>query len=381
VGRAPLRLRLVQAGAVLAAAGAAHAWRNARLLAVCDPAPAPCTEAVVVCVPARDEQATIARLVGDLRAQVGVAELVVHILDDASTDGTAHAATVAAGADRRVTVHRSHSRPPPGWLGKSAACQALADIAWGARVPPQVLVFVDADVRLAPHALAAGVQLLRERRLALLSPWPAQVARTPAERLLQPLQQWSWLVTLPLGVAERSGRASLAAANGQLLVLDAAAYRGVGGHTAVAGEVLEDIALARVLRRAGHRTAPADGSTIASCRMYPSAAALRAGYGKSLWAAFGSPAGSVAVALALAIVYVLPAVGALAGSGRTRAWGAAGWAAGVASRVISARAAGTRVWPDAAAHPVSILALLTLIGDSHRAHRRGTISWKGRQLP
>lgn len=368
---------LVRAGALLAVIGAVHARVNARLLRRPCTAPPATEELVVVCVPARNEERTVGHLLDDLRAQVGVSRLRVLVLDDDSRDRTA---SVARGAGVGAEVHSSQGPPPDGWLGKTAACAQLAELAW-ADGAPDVLVFVDADVRLAPHALAASVQLLRRHRLALVSPWPTQVAGTVAERLVQPLQQWSWLTTLPLRVAERSRRPSLAAANGQLLVLDAGAYRAVGGHSAVAGEVVEDVALARVLRRAGHQTAPADGSALASCRMYNGAREVRDGYGKSLWTAFGSPAGAVVVLGLLGLAHVLPAAAALTGSGRARAWGALGWAAGADSRATAARTAGTPVWPDSAAHPLSVLALAALTVHSHRAHRRGRLVWKGRQLP
>lgn len=360
-----------------AVALAAQTVVNAALLLRPVADPPPCNERVIVGVPARDEAAHVGNLVADLRAQRGVPGLEVHVVDDGSTDGTTDVARAAAGGDPRVHLHHAPP-PPPGWLGKPAAVQELTRIAAARRAA--VLVLVDADVRLEPHAVAASVHLLRAHGLALLSPWPTQLAVGAVERLVQPLQQWTWLATLPLAWAQRSTRPSLAAANGQLLVLDAAAHAGVGGHRLVAHEVVEDVALARVLRRAGHHTAVADGSGLARCRMYTGAAQLRAGYGKSLWTALGSPAATVAVLAGLGVVFVLPPAAAVLGRGRTRAWGAVGLLGGVASRVVAARVARTPAWPDALAHPVSVLALIALVADSARGHRRGTLSWKGRRL-
>src|SRR5204862_6903746 len=167
---------------------------------------------------------------------------------------------------------------PPGWLGKPHACHQLAQLATG-----EVLVFVDADVVLSPDAVAAAVGLLAG--FDLVSPYPRLVARTWSERLIQPLLPWSWLTFLPLRLMERSRRPSLAAAGGQFLVVDRAAYHRAGGHTAVRDRVLEDVELARAVKRAGGRIALADGSRLASCRMYRSWPELRDGYAKSLWAA------------------------------------------------------------------------------------------------
>ena len=92
---------------------------------------------------------------------------------------------------------------------------------------------------------------------------------------------------------ERSSRPSLAANGGQLFAVRADAYARAGGHKAVRTEILEDIELSRQVKRTGGRIALADGSRLASCRMYDSWHGLVEGYSKSLWASFGSPVASV----------------------------------------------------------------------------------------
>ena len=205
---------------------------------------------------------------------------------------------------------------------------------------------------------------------------PRQDAVTLGERLVQPLVQWSWLTTLPLRLAERSRRPSLSAAIGQFVLVRRAALERAGGFAAVRGAVLDDLALVRAVKTAGGRGGVVDGSALARCRMYDGWPELRDGYGKSLWAAFGSPAGAITVTGALVVVYVLPPLAALRGS-RT---GLLGYAAGVVSRVVTARATGGRAWPDALGHPVSVLAFAHLTGRSLWLHRRGRLSWKGRPV-
>ncbi len=366
---------VVALGSALAALGAVHAAVNARLLRRPSDDPPTTRRRVAVLVPARDEAPRIPLLLADLLAQRGVPALTVTVLDDASRDGTAEAATHSAGGDPRITVVRSQHEPPPGWLGKPAACHRLAGLAPS---DADVLAFVDADVRLAPHAVAAAVDLLDRCGLDLVCPWPRQVTCSPAERIVQPLLQWSWLTSVPLRLAERSARPSLAAANGQFLVVRRAAYEAAGGHGSVAGEVLEDIALLRAVKRAGGRGGPAEGSTLAHCRMYDSATELRDGYGKSLWAAFGSPAGAAGVLALFALTYLVPAAAVL--TGRFRGIGLAGYAAGVASRVVTARATGGRSLPDALVHPVSVTAFTALTLESLHRRRHGTLAWKGRTL-
>lgn len=361
---------LTWAGSLGAVALTAHTVANLRALRVPPLEPPPVRERVSVLVPVRDEEHRVGGCLASLLDQVGVPDLEILVLDDQSADGTA--AVVAAVADRDPRVRLLTGDPlPPGWLGKPHACEQLGRAATGS-----VLVFLDADVRLAPQALAATVAVLREHGLDLVSPYPRQLARTPAERLVQPLLQWSWMTTLPLRLAERSPRPSLSAANGQLLAVDAGRYRRAGGHAAVRAEVIEDVALLRAVKRAGGTGGVVDGTAVATCRMYTGWTELRDGYSKSLWAAFPSPAAAAAAVGLLGLCYVVPAAAALGGS----AVGAAGYLAGVTGRYLVAERTGGRSLPDSLAHPASIALFGWLTARSWRLRRSGGLQWKGRAL-
>jgi hypothetical protein len=350
---------------------------NLRRLRTPQPDPPAPAEPVTVLVPARDEGDRIGRCITAVRTALdAVPDGLVLVLDDDSSDGTAEVVRRAAAADARVRL-LTGAPPPPGWLGKPWACQQLADVALESDArggSDGVLVFVDADVHLEAQALVAAVQMLREGGLVMVCPYPRQEAITWAERLVQPLLQWSWLTTLPLDLAERSPRPSLAAANGQLLVIDATAYAAMGGHRQVRAEVLDDLALLRAVKRTGGRGAIADGTSLASCRMYDGWPALRDGYAKSLWSAFGSRRGATAAMGLLGLTYVLPAVAAAGGS----RVGLVGYGAGVAGRALVARRVQGRVAPDALLHPASVLPLAWLTVDSWR--RRTAVQWKGRPV-
>ena len=363
--------RLVRALAALSAAGAVHAVVNLALLRRPPADPLPVRRPVTVVLPVRNEKDHVADCVAAVLDQRGIEDLRLVVVDDGSTDGTAD--VVRAVYDHRLRLLTADP-PPPGWLGKPHAC------ATGAGTPrsdDEVLVFIDADVRLFPDAIAAAVAVLDEHGLDLVSPWPRALAEGPAERLVQPLVPWLWATTLPLRLAERSPRPALAAANGQFLVLTRRGYDRAGGHAAVRGEVLEDIALLRAVKRSGGRGVPIDGSRLAACRMYDGWTAVRDGWTKSLWATVdGAPAKSVAAAAVLTAVFVVPPLAALRGS---RA-GLLGYAAGVLGRVAVAARTGGRVWPDALAHPVSVLVLDLLMARSVLGRRRGTLAWRGRPV-
>ncbi|WP_055476398.1 glycosyltransferase [Gordonia sp. HS-NH1] len=364
---------LVAAGTALSLASLALTLDNARRVRRPVPTDILVPEPLSVLVPMRDEVESAERC---LLAVVEAADrwpgpIRILVLDDGSVDGTDAVLARLAASDDRIHVHRG-TAPPPGWLGKNWACAQLADKAF----PDGIHVFLDADVVVEPHAFTASSALLRNAGLDLVSPYPRQVAVRAGERLVQPLLQWSWLSTLPLGLAERSPRESLSAANGQFLVVDAATYRRAGGHAAVHDVVLEDIALLRAIKAAGGRGVVAEGSDVATCRMYHGWREVRAGYRKSLWSAFGSPGGTLGVTGLLCLMYVFPAAAALFGS----RVGLVGYAAGVASRAVSAQRTGGRAWPDAFGHPLSILVFTGLAVDSTLARQRGVLEWKGRPI-
>ncbi len=368
--------RMVAAGSAIAVSSLALTVDNLRRIRTPDHDAVPAPEPLAVLLPVRDEAVNVVECLTAIRAAADrwPGQVRIYVLDDESADGTASLVADVASLDDRVTL--LHGSPTPaGWLGKPWACHQLASAGLSSEDARGVLIFVDADVRVEPHAFTSSVALMRSAALDLLCPYPRQYVSGVSERLVQPLLQWSWMSTLPLGLAETSSRPSLSAANGQLLVVDADAYRRAGGHGSVRTDVLEDIGILRAVKAVGGRGVVAEGSEVATCRMYNGWDEVRNGYRKSLWAAFGSSAGAAAVTSTLLLAYVVPAAAVVAYRSRV---GLLGYAAGVASRALVARRTGGRVWPDALAHPVSVALFASLTTDSVVSRRRGGLRWKGR---
>ena len=328
------------------------------------------SEPVAILIPARNEALNIEECLASVLSQKHLASFRVFVLDDSSTDETNQIVRTIAAEDNRLTLLRGQELPE-GWTGKNFACWQLAQAAQEF----EFLVFIDADVRLRVDAVARSLNALKKYSWKFISPYPRQLARSWSEWLIQPLLQWSWITTLPLRIAERSLRPQLTAANGQFFALQRNAYFAAGGHKAIHEEVLDDIHLARQMKRNGFRGNVIDGSSIATCRMYRSWRELRDGYSKSLWSAFGSIPGSLLVIIFLISLYIFPVLIALQGL----SWGISLLLFALISRLISAVRSQSSI-TSALMHPIAISILCYLIIRSWWLKRKNRLEWKSRTL-
>ena len=323
------------------------------------------TETIGVIVPMRNEAENVEGLIATLAAQEG--SLHFYLLDDNSEDQTFELLQRFTQTDSRFTVIKGGVLNDK-WIGKTWALQQLFDVS-----SEEILVSIDADVRLSNDAINRAVTALNSARLDFVSPYPRQIAQSFAERLIQPLLQWSWLTTVPLRYAESSGQQSMAIANGQFFVVRRSALAAIGGYQSVKHAVIDDVFLTRELVKNGSSGTVINGSDIAETRMYASWSQIKAGYGKSLNQAFGSIVGAVFVVAFLVATCIAPLFLGLLGN----PYGWLGFAAIVGTRVLSAiKSRGSVI--DSVLHPISVLALIYLIVYSYL--RRGSIQWKGRTV-
>jgi len=314
-------------------------------------------ESVDVLIPMRDEEDNVE---GSLKSTLN-SELLeasqVYVLDDGSTDQTGK--LISEFKVNKLTG----TELPAGWLGKVWACHNLSKAGSG-----KYLVFLDADVRLHPYAIASAITRMNKFGWDFISPYPRQIAGSFLEKLIQPLLQWSWLASVPLRLAEKFPNRSMTIANGQFFIVKRSAYEEAGGHAAIPGEVLDDLELARLLISKGFKGGVADGSAVASCRMYKTNSQLIDGYTKSLWKAFGGQFGTVVAIILLFFTGISPYLGI--GAPATFIF---------LSRFLAAIK--TRSNPAYAfLHPISIVILLYLITLSSIRKSRGTLIWRGRTV-
>lgn len=330
--------------------------------------------AVSVVIPARNEAAHIVEAVRAALAQGPIVRDVC-VVDDGSTDATAELVQGCAAEDARVTL--LHAPPlPPGWTGKS---HALAHAA--ARASGDWLAFVDADARLRPGAVAAGVAAARAHGATFLSLWPRQCTSTFLEARIQALVIGVSAVGNALQRVRGAPFPAALSAWGIFILVDAAAYRRVGGHAVVADRLLEDTELCHAFRRTGEGAVTFDGHYLLTVRMYDGVRDLWQGWRKNLFPSLGgSLLATLGVAAFTLIVTWGPLLGfltALAGRGPVAPWTLPLALQFLVAGPLAARLVQVPAW--AAASPVGGAGYALLLLDSARAHlgRRG-VTWKGR---
>lgn len=234
------------------------------------------TPRVSVLIPVRNESATITTCVDSLVWQA-YPNMEVIALDDHSSDDTGAQLDMIAAVSSQLKVIHATDEPPQGWNGKSYACHRLSECATG-----DWLLFTDADTQHAPDSVSQGLAYAQALGVDFVSVFPYQQVQTWSERLVV-----SFIIDfLPLiGLDFQAlwlGSSQRIAANGQYMLIRASSYRSVGGHQAIAADLVDDFALARLLKENGYKIALLNGTSLLSCRMYHSADAVWNGFIKNI---------------------------------------------------------------------------------------------------
>ena len=325
-------------------------------------------------VPARNEEATIAAAVDSLAAQPEIKEIIV--INDHSTDKTA--ATL-----QRLSSHYAQLRVletkelPGGWVGKNYAASLGAAQATG-----DWLLFTDADGVHLPGSTARAFADAADTGAGLVSYSPEQETHNWWEKALIPF------VYTRLGhkysYAEVNHPDSpAAAASGQYLLIRREDYLRIGGHAAVAGEVLEDVALARLAKQAGVRLHFASGNGIMRVRMYRTFRAMWEGWTKNLYPLMGGMTGGSSRAVGRELFRVVPWIPLLVLPLALvhLIWGVLGVALLAGRHAAYAADLRRNRFPAALAlyYLPGVALYATALLNSELRYARGKVVWKGRE--
>jgi glycosyltransferase involved in cell wall biosynthesis len=320
---------------------------------------------VSIVVPARNEEACLGDCLASLVAQTGVTFKVI-VVDDESTDGTRAIAESFAG----VRVISAGPRPA-GWTGKNNAVIAGVQEGQG-----EWLLFTDADTVHRPGSLARALAEAQENKADLLSYSPEQVVGTFWERAVMPIIFAELAAQYP-PYKVRDQSSGVAAANGQYILCRRSAYTAVGGHSAVADQILEDVALARAFRAAGYRLHFRYAADAVRTRMYRNWPQLREGWTKNLALLFPHPRWLAARTSAWWALTWLTLISGVAGIGEGH-WRAAFYLLFPALLYQWIARGNFQILANLTAMVAGPPAFAYLLLRSRSVHKRGGVVWKGR---
>ncbi len=342
-----------------------------------DPLP-PRAPGVSVVIPARDEVDDIAACLDAVLGQ-DHPDLEVVVLDDGSTDGTGDI-LASYGSDPRVRVVQGEGDPPPGWFGKPWAVQRAqrhATMPW--------LLFIDADVRLHPHAVSRALAYAVGNELGMLSGYGTLITHGFWDKTLQPVVGGLIVAGNDPDEINDPERQDKAMANGQFILFERTAYDGIGQHGAVHNDVLDDVGLARAAKAAGVPYHMTFMRTLFSCRMYQGLGEIWRGWRKNLFAGMHYSWGVVAGVLAYLFVSTLLPwfLLALAAAGLLGTeWLV--WSVGLVVLMQLVRFYLDLVFNHPVIYgptqPLGVALVMLLMLDSAWSSTRGTVKWKGRAV-
>ena len=335
--------------------------------------------AVTAIVPARNEHETVGKTITAILGQTYSGPLSLIVVDDQSTDGTSAAverAARAATATERIVVLRGDPLPP-GWTGKLWAMQQGLQHATRSEPAPEYILFVDADIVLAPHVVEQLVSCAESHRAALVSLLAKLRCESLPERMLIPAFVFFFQKLYPFSWVNRADRTTAAAAGGCMLVRRAA-LEGAGGLGAIRSALIDDCALARLLKRRGPIRLGLSRSVV-SLRRYPRFNDIRRMVTRTAFAQLGySRRQLAATVLAMMLVYVTPPVATLTGQGATQIAGAIAWTLMTIMFLPTLRFYGVSfLWAPALPLTATLFTAFTLESAAQSWRGRGG-SWKGR---
>ena len=290
------------AGLLILQLGLRRVFAVAPRLKPAQEAPAPDTSLTVV-IPAFNEAHNIADCLGSVLASAPPCrDWSVVVVDDESTDATVENAIRAGSTASRFRLIKAGPRPADErWVGKNWACSKAVE-----QVSSDWLLFIDADVRLKPDALQRSLAQAVDEHADLLSLAPRLSCGCLAEWMVQPIM--ASLLGLGFPILETNDPESpVAFAAGPFMLFKASTYECIGGHRALAGEVVEDLALARAIKAGGYRLSYLLGLDAVDLRMYADLAALWEGWTKNWFIGLDrDPGKAIGAALVVVLMFTVP---------------------------------------------------------------------------
>nr|WP_320130159.1 glycosyltransferase [uncultured Sphaerochaeta sp.] len=260
---------------------------------------------ISIAIPARNEETTIENCLRSFMAQ-DYKNLEILVLDDDSSDSTAQKVLELQKLDSRI-IYIKGKHLQTGWKGKIYAMQQLFEASNG-----EFLLFTDADTIHSPQSVGYGFHIMEKNKASLLSGYPLQRSKNRFTLALISAMVFNTVLFIPLRFQEKLQSSFYAMAIGQYLFVRKASLSDIGGFSLIKDNICDDVMLARVFAKTGHKQIFADMKNVVSCTMYHSFSDAFRGYERSITGVvkqspFTFLAILIVVILLLGCVFAVPA--------------------------------------------------------------------------
>ena len=231
---------------------------------------------ISVLIPARNEERSIRKCVESLLMQ-DYPDFEIIVLNDNSEDNTLNILKEIQITQPKLRVING-STLEEGWTGKNFACHQLYSQSKG-----EYVLFSDADTVHFNKSLRNAVTRAVNRNADLYSLIPSMTLETFAEKFIMPGIHFTSFTLLPYYLAENLKSPAFAMGVGPFMLFKRDAYEKIGGHESVKSHIVEDVALAKSIKKHGLKVVVNKGLDILSCRMYHSFSEIWKGFSKNIF--------------------------------------------------------------------------------------------------
>lgn len=257
-----------------------------------------------ILIPCLNEEEDLQTTIPTVKSVLG-SKITAIYLDDGSSD--ASYSILEKYQSERLEVIKGNPVRPLGWKGKSWALQNLYEYEKEKR-NAEYIILTDADDELEPEIIETSFALMEKHGLDMLSFFPGQSFGGLIERLFSPIADIILFTLLPLTLVRRTSLTSLAAANGQWVLVRREILDELGGFTELRQFTAEDTALARIAKSKGYKVAVYSGIYLIRTRMYEGYKEIVNGYTKNLYSIAGN---NSILTILMGCIYLIAGVGAL----------------------------------------------------------------------
>jgi len=236
---------------------------------------------ISVLIPARNEEGNIKKCVSSLLRQ-NYPNLEIIVLDDNSSDQTYKIVKELSQGPKKLKIVKGKNLPP-GWNGKNWACHQLSQLAKG-----KWFLFTDADTTHKPHSVSTTIAAAQKNNSVFITCIPGLITKTWSEKLYLPIIHFAFLVLVPFKLINYAKDSRLSFGIGPFMLIERDFFFVCGGYEVLKKEIVDDMALAKIVKENRGKITILDGTKFMNVRFYTNFIELWKGFSKNHYEAIGS---------------------------------------------------------------------------------------------